>query len=165
MKIPKRRRREGKTDYKLRIGLLKSEKPRIVFRKTNRYVIGQCVKSKNAQDYTVLGVNSKDLLDYGWPAERTGSLKSLPACYLSGLLLGKKILKKEKEKEFIFDIGMLRHVYKSKIYAFLKGVKDAGVNVNAKAEVFPDEKRLKGEHTKVKEIFDRVKEKIEEEKS
>jgi len=164
MKIKKRRRREGKTDYKLRMGLLKSEKPRIVFRKTNKYIIGQCVKSKNAQDYVVVGINSKDLLDYEWPAERAGSLKSLPACYLSGLLLGKKILKEEKGKEFIFDIGMLRHVPKSKIYAFLKGVIDAGIKTNTKGEVFPDEKRLKGEHTKVKDIFNKVKEKIEEEK-
>lgn len=163
MKIPKRRRREGKTDYKLRLGLLKSEKPRIVFRKTNKYIIGQCVKSKNAQDSVVVGMNSKDLLDYGWPAERIGSLKSLPACYLSGFLLGKKILRKEKEKEFIFDIGMSRHVLKSKIYAFLKGVIDSGIKMNAKGEVFPDEKRLKGEHTKVKEIFSKVKEKIAEE--
>jgi large subunit ribosomal protein L18 len=38
-KINRRRRREGKTDYSKRINLLKSGAPRIVFRKTNRYLI------------------------------------------------------------------------------------------------------------------------------
>ena len=162
--IPKRRRRESKTDYVLRINLLKGEKPRVVFRKTNRYVIGQCVKSINAQDYVVTGVNSKELLDYGWPAEKSGSLKSLPACYLSGLLLGKRASKKMKEKEFIFDMGMLRNVPKSRIYAFLKGVIDSGIKMNTGKDIFPDEKRLKGEFTKVKGVFDKVKSKIESEK-
>ena len=39
MKIPKRRRKQGKTDYAKRIKLLKSKSPRIVFRKTNKYIL------------------------------------------------------------------------------------------------------------------------------
>ena len=42
--IRKRRRRENKTDYKMRINLLKSQIQRIVFRKSNRYIIGQVVE-------------------------------------------------------------------------------------------------------------------------
>lgn len=163
MRVPKRRRRESKTDYKLRINLLKSGKPRIVFRKTNRCIIGQCIISRSAQDYVIIGVNSKDLIFYGWPKEKIGSLKSLPACYLTGLLLGKEMLKKMKEKEYIVDTGMIRNIKKSRIYAFLKGIVDSGITINVKREFFPDEKRLKGENTKVKGIFDKIKENIEKE--
>jgi large subunit ribosomal protein L18 len=162
MRVEKRRRRESKTDYRLRIELLKSNKPRIVFRKTNRYVIGQCIESENAQDITRVGITSKELLMYGWPKENLGSLKSMPACYLTGFLLGKKILKKDK-KECILDIGMIRSIKKSRVYAFLKGVVDSGVKMNVEKEVFPDEKRIKGEHTKVKNIFEKVKESIKHE--
>jgi len=162
MRVEKRRRRESKTDYRLRIELLKSDKPRIVFRKTNRYVIGQCIESENAQDITRVGITSKELLKYGWPKENLGSLKSIPACYLTGFLLGKKILKKGKQ-ECILDIGMIRSIKKSRVYAFLKGVVDSGVKMNVEKEVFPDEKRIKGEHTKVKDIFEKVKESIKHE--
>lgn len=159
MNVEKRRRLENKTDYRLRIELLKSGKPRIVFRKTNKYVIGQCLESENAQDKIITGLTSKELLKYGWPKENLGSLKSLPACYLTGFLLGKRILKKTAQ-ECILDMGMLRNVKKSRIYAFLKGIVDSGVKINASKEIFPDEKRLKGEHTKVKHIFEKVKESI-----
>jgi len=50
MKTLKRRRKEHKTDYAKRIKLLKGGSPRVVFRKTNKYIISQYVKSKNAQD-------------------------------------------------------------------------------------------------------------------
>jgi len=43
MKTLKRRRQEFKTDYLNRIKLLKCGKPRLVFRKTNRYVIIQII--------------------------------------------------------------------------------------------------------------------------
>ena len=62
MKTIKRRRKESKTDYLKRIKLLKSESPRVVFRKTNKYVIAQYVLSKGAQDKVVLGITSKKLL-------------------------------------------------------------------------------------------------------
>ena len=39
-KTIRKRRYEGKTDYKARFFLLKSGKPRVVFRKTNRYLLG-----------------------------------------------------------------------------------------------------------------------------
>jgi len=74
-KIKFKRRRTKKTDYKARLALLKSGFPRLVVRKTNRYVIAQIVRSKEAQDAIVCSANSKELLKYGWPF----SLKSIPA--------------------------------------------------------------------------------------
>ena len=103
-----KRQNEGKTDYKARIGMLKSRKGRIVFRKTNKYIIGQYVESREAKDNVVAGANSKELLNYGWPESAIGSLKSLPASYLTGFLLGKKLSDKEI-KECIFDIGLIRN--------------------------------------------------------
>ena len=95
MKTLKRRRREGKTDYLKRLKLLKSEKPRIVFRKTNKYIIGQYVKSEEARDKVIFNVVSKELFKYKWPKEFQGSLKSISASYLTGYLIGKEIKKKK----------------------------------------------------------------------
>ena len=95
MKNLKRRRQENKTDYGKRIKVLKGGIPRIVFRKTNKYVIIEYVTSKNAQDKVELGTTSKELLLQGWPKDWSGSLKSIPAAYLTGLLFGKKILAKK----------------------------------------------------------------------
>ena len=155
-----KRRREGKTDYKARVEMLKSRKPRVVFRKTNRYIIGQYTKSKEAKDYVVVGVNSKELLKYGWPSDLKGSLKSIPASYLTGFLLGKKVLDKNGE-ESIFDLGLLRNVKKSRAYSFLKGAIDAGMKIKCNAE-FPDESRIRGRHLKrAVENFDEIKKNIE----
>jgi len=159
--IKKRRKLEGKTDYKARIALLKSNKPRVVFRKSNRYVIGQFIKSKEARDTIIVGVNSKQLMGYGWSKDAVGSLKSIPACYLTGFLLGKKVLDKDKETDTIFDTGLLRSLKKSKIYAFLKGVKDSGLNVKSGKDIFPDEKKLQGEFMKNKVDVSQIKLNIE----
>ena len=72
MKVDKRRRRENKTDYLNRLKLLKGGSPRIVFRKTNKYIIAQYVTSKEAQDKIEFGISSKDLIKHGWPKEFSG---------------------------------------------------------------------------------------------
>ncbi len=163
MKTLKRRRREYKTDYLKRIKLLKSRKPRVVFRKTNKYIIVQYVTSKEAQDKVEIGLNSKELLNQGWPKELKGSLKSISAAYLTGLLMGKKIIK-QKLKEPIIDFGMHRILHKTKTCAFLKGLIDAGIKIKSKKEIFPNEDRIKGKHMKkdFSNIFDKIKSKIED---
>src|SRR3989338_8341156 len=115
MRTVRRRRLQQKTDYKSRLSLLGSEKKRLVIRKTNRYVISQIVESHIAQDKVLFGLSSKDLLSHGWPEKLKGSLKSLPASYLTGYLLG-KMAKERKISEVILDIGMHRNVHKSRIY-------------------------------------------------
>src|SRR4030042_2313254 len=139
MRTAKRRRTENKTDYKARLILLKSQMPRVVVRKTNRYILVQYVQSEEARDKVILGISSKDLLKHGWEKEKAGSLKSIPAGYLTGLLLGTKIKARE---EVILDLGMMRNVKKSRIYAVLNGLVDAGVKIKHKKEVFPEEKRI-----------------------
>ncbi len=159
MKIDKRRRREGKTDYKSRINLLKSNTPRIVIRRTNKYITIQYIESWEALDKTIVSVSSRDLLKNGWPKELSGSLKSIPASYLTGYLAGKKILSKKKKAEGILDLGLNRNVSGSRLYAALNGLIDAGMEIPANEKVFPTKEKLEGSNVdkKVKEIVNKIK--------
>ena len=170
MRVKKKRRMQGKTDYRARIALLKGKKPRIVVRKTNRYIIIQYITSEDAQDRVLYYANSKELLNYGWPNEMQGSLKSLPACYLTGKLIAKRIKEKEGKKkeskkdiEAVLDIGLARNIPKSRVYAALKGIIDGGISISCKKEIFPEEGRIKGANLKkdVSRIFEKIKENIE----
>ncbi|MFQ5531825.1 MAG: 50S ribosomal protein L18 [Candidatus Nanoarchaeia archaeon] len=162
MKTVKRRRLEHKTNYASRLKLLKSEKPRLVFRKSNKYLIAQYTQSKEAQDKVELSINSKKLLKNGWPSELKNSLKSIPAAYLTGFLIGKKIEKRKLETPII-DFGMVRVIHKSKTFAFIKGLKDSGLGIKSKEEVFPNEDRIQGKHMKkdFSENFKKIKSEIE----
>lgn len=164
MKVSKRRRRENKTDYLKRIKLLKSNIPRIVFRKTNKYLIAQYVESKDAQDKIKIGLNSRDLFKYGWPEKFKGSLKSIPASYLIGFLMAKKI-SKDKLKKPIIDFGMIRALHKTKIYGFVKGLIDGGIDISDKKDIFPEEDRIKGKNLKkdFSDEFEKIKLNIEKE--
>lgn len=154
----KRRRKEFRTDYALRRKLLESRTPRIVVRKTNKYFIVQAVESFEAQDKIILTVTSKELLKNGWDAKQGGSLKSIPAGYLTGLLVAKK-LKKEK---FIIDLGIARKIAGSRIYAVVKGLIDGGLDINADEKIFPSQERLEGSHLKSqnKETITKILEKL-----
>ena len=166
MKTQRRRRKENKTDYGKRVKLLKGETPRAIFRKTNRYIIAEYVESKEAQDRIILGITSKILLKYGWPEDMKGSLKSLPASYLTGFLFGKRILKK-KLKNPLIDIGMNRSVKKGRVFSFVKGLIDSGIHVNCKAEILPEKDQFEGKRLKkdFSSIFSKIKNKIEGEKA
>ncbi|MCS7129497.1 MAG: 50S ribosomal protein L18 [Candidatus Caldarchaeum sp.] len=136
-----RRRRQGKTDYRKRLKLVKSGVERLVVRRTNRRLIAQLIRSKAGGDQTIITVSSDMLASYGWKA----SFKSTPAAYLTGVMLGKKALDKGF-KQAILDMGVYRSVKGSRIYAVLKGVLDAGLHVPASEEMLPDEDRILGRH-------------------
>jgi len=163
-KTLKKRRKKCQTDYSKRIKLLQSGIPRIVFRRTNRYIIAQYVTSKEALDSIVVGISSKMLLNYGWPKEKEGSLKSTPASYLTGFLLGKKI-KDGKLETPICDSGGIRNIRKNRFFSFLNGLQDSGVGIKCDKEFFPTEDRIKGKHLKedFSKTFEAIKSKIEKE--
>jgi len=165
-KTLKRRRLENKTDYLKRIKLLKSEAPRVVFRKTNKYVIAQYVTSDEARDKVEIGFSSKKLKEFGWPEEFDGSLKSVPASYLTGFLIGKEIVKNKLETPIV-DFGMTRVLSKNKTFAFIKGLVDAGVEIKCDEEHFPSEERLTGKEMRedFSKTFKIVKSNVESEKS
>ncbi|MEM2932772.1 MAG: 50S ribosomal protein L18 [Candidatus Pacearchaeota archaeon] len=138
--IQKRRRREGKTNYAKRLKLLEGRKPRLVVRKTSRYLIAQIVISKEAQDSVVIGVTSKKLADLGWKY----SFKNLPACYLTGLLLG-KLAKERGIDEAIVDIGLNRATKGNRLFTAAYGAsKFLKINLNEK--ILPVNERIYGRH-------------------
>ena len=156
-KIKFRRRREGKTNYKKRLKLLLSGKPRLVFRRSNKYIIGQIIEYKPEGDVTLVEVNSKKLKNYGW----SFSFKNLPAAYLTGLMVGKNAVKKGIE-EAILDSGLYVSIKGNKIYSFVKGVIDGGLKVPVDESVFPSEERIYGKHinAEVEKSVKEIKEKI-----
>lgn len=133
-----RRKREGKTDYKKRRQLLLGDKPRLVVRRTNKHTIAQIVTFDVKGDKTLAYANSKELEKLGW--KHSG--KSLPGAYLTGLMLGKRA----KVKEAIVDVGLRSPKKGSRLFACVKGMIDAGVNVKTSEEVLPSEDRLTGAH-------------------
>ena len=136
-----RRKREGKTNYKKRLKLLLSKKPRLIIRKTNKQIILQIAEYTPRGDKIVCGVNSNILKKAGWGY----SCNNLPACYLAGLFLGKRAVAK-KVNYAILDTGLQTLVPGSRLYAALKGVLDAGLKVPAPHKVFPSVERLSGKH-------------------
>ena len=48
-------------------------------------------------------------------------------------------------------------LHKTKVFAFIKGLIDAGVKIPSKGEAFPEEDRLNGEHLKNKIDVKKIK--------
>lgn len=150
----RRRRKEAKTDYVARLGMLKSKKPRIVVRRTNQYIVAQLTSSRLAQDKVDIAVSSKDLIAQGWPAKLHGSLKGLAAAYLTGKLLASKM---PKGADVIVDFGMQRNHAGGRLAAVVKGLVDGGVAVKHAANWLPDEKRLES-NKNTREVYLKLKE-------
>ena len=140
-RVPFRRRRELKTDYHQRKRLLKSGKIRVVTRPSNKQVLVQFVLAKIGGDQTYIQTRSSDLKKYGWDI----ATSNLPASYLTGYLAGKMALK-AKIKDAILDIGTHTAHSGTKIFATLKGVVDAGVEVPCNEIMLPSDERIRGEH-------------------
>jgi large subunit ribosomal protein L18 len=134
-----RRRREGVTDYKARKRAITSQRPLLVVRVSNKNVTAQFVKATVKGDMVLSASNSKELAKAGW----NGSSKSVPACYLLGLLAGKKALSAGVKDAVAYN-GVVPFIRGSRIAALLKGVVDAGVAVPVGEKAFPDEERLSG---------------------
>ncbi len=141
-KVPKKRRREGKTNYYRRYAMLKSGRDvRLVVRLSNKHVVVQFIKFSAKGDETLVGVSSKTLLRYGWK----GYPNNTPATYLVGLIAGLKA-KKLGITYAVPDIGLHRPVKGSRVFAAIKGCLDAGIEVPVSEEVLPSDERLCGEH-------------------
>ncbi|MBI2507590.1 50S ribosomal protein L18 [Candidatus Woesearchaeota archaeon] len=149
-----RRKREGKTDYKNRLSLLKSRKPRLIIRKSLRNVQLQLATYNKQGDKVMVSSHSNQLKKFGW-ASHKGNLQ---AAYLTGLMLGLKA-KSKNVKEAVLDLGLARSVKGSVLYAALKGAIDSGLNVPHSKDIIPEEKKIAG-----KDGFKETKEKILKEK-
>jgi large subunit ribosomal protein L18 len=153
-----RRRREGKTDYRRRQKLLRSEKPRAVVRKTLNQTLVQIVAADAAGDRVLASARSLDLVEHGWSVG-TGNV---PAAYLTGYLAGKRAVAKGV-KDAVLDIGVQNPTKGGRVFAALQGLLDAGVQVPHSKEILPAKERIHGEHIgdAVVKSFDVVKAKLE----
>jgi len=136
-----RRRREARTDYHQRLRLLKSGKPRLVARKSNRHVTAQLILTGPDGDQTIESAHSSDLAEFGWEAP-TGNL---PAAYLTGLLAGRRAVEAGLE-EAVLDIGLNSPTPGSKVFAVQEGAIDAGLEIPHNDSVLADWSRTRGEH-------------------
>lgn len=135
------RRRSKKTDYKQRLALLKSGKPRIVVRRSTKGIRVQIVSFNDKGDTVLIEETSKSLKKHGW----TGHTGNITAAYLTGLMAGMKA-RKNGVNDAVLDIGLQMSVKGSSIYAAAAGVKDAGIEIPLGKEVMPDEKKISGKH-------------------
>lgn len=140
-KFPFKRKMEGKTDYRRRLRLLESGKPRLVVRRSLNYVQAQIVKFEEKGDRTLVSANSRSLKKLGW----NFSCNNTAAAYLVGLAVGKVALK-NNISEAILDLGLYRPTKGSRIFAVVKGAIDAGLKVPADEQVFPSADRISGRH-------------------
>lgn len=155
--VPFRRKREHKTDYGKRLRLLKSRTHRVVVRRSNFQLSLQLVEYNPSGDKVLKTVLSSDLKKDGW----NHSFKSIPASYLAGVKAGKEF--KELCDKAVLDIGMHRPHKGSRLFASLKGLVDAGLNIPFSEAVFPSKDRLEGKHiqnSKVGDDFNKVKDKL-----
>jgi|SRR6267378_674708 len=136
-----RRRREGKTDYRRRLGLLKSGQTRLVVRKTNTRTIVQFIDFDPKGDVIRAAATTAELKKFGWKRAST----STPSSYLAGLLAARRAVKAGIEGA-ILDVGLLEPVNGAGVFAALKGALDAGVKIPHDAAVLPKPDRLSGAH-------------------
>src|SRR3989338_2069105 len=159
--VPKRRRREGKTNYPKRFNLLKSGTHRFVVRPSLQNINVQITLYSPQGDKVVVATSSQALHHYGWTVHKGNT----PAAYLTGYLIGKKAQKKNISSA-ILDSGLRTPTKGGRIYACVKGIVDAGVTVPVAEEVLPTMERIEGKHIgkEAAQLFHATKKKIDDAK-
>ncbi len=141
-RVPFRRRREGKTDYRARRTLVLSRVPRLVVRLSLKHAIVQVIEAESIGDKVLVSAHSNELSKaYGWLSNRG----NIPSAYLTGLLCGFKAMANGVDKAFL-DVGLHIPSKGTRIFAALKGAVDAGVEVPHSEDILPDEGRISGKH-------------------
>jgi large subunit ribosomal protein L18 len=139
--VPFRRRREGKTNYHRRKGLLQSEKPRLVVRRSNKHARVSLYEALYTGDIAIIDAFSKHLEDYDWK----GATGNIPAAYLTGYLAA-KYAQAMGEDEAILDLGINNTRQGTRIMAMLYGAVEGGLGIEHNPSVFPPKERCQGEH-------------------
>jgi len=164
--VQRRRRREGKTDYKARVKMVRQDrnkyntrKYRLIVRISNRSVLCQVAYATIAGDIVVAQATSRELGNYGIPVGH----KNYGACYATGLLIARRTLKKfgldeaikgkeeidggdfhvededndQRPFKVILDVGIRRTCVGSRMWGALKGAVDGGLYVPHSTKNFP----------------------------
>jgi large subunit ribosomal protein L18 len=159
-KVAFRRRRENRTDYYARRRLLASRETRAVVRRSNKNVTVQFVNFEMEGDTVAVAASTRELKAFGWEF----STSSIPAAYLVGYLAGKRAVKAGIEYA-VLDIGQQIPKYGGVLFATVKGLSDAGLDVPHSEDVVPAEDRINGKHIddKIEAALNSVKNKVEAE--
>ena len=131
--------RSGKTNYRKRERLLLGRTEFVSVNISTQNVCAQVLSAHESGDKVITSVHSRELLSFGWK----GSMKNLPACYLVGLLLGRKC-----------EMKGLKHVtlytgirpFTTRVAACIKGLIDAGISLPHSPEILPNDDRISGAH-------------------
>jgi len=134
-----KRIRLRKTNYHKRSSLLLSKNRFITIKVTNQNILTQILEPSINGDKVMTSAHSSNLPKLGWK----GSLNSLPACYLTGLLLGKKAVFKGIDYAILYT-G--KDSFTERISACLKGLIDGGIKIPSSEDSFPSTERISGEH-------------------
>lgn len=170
--VPRRRRREGKTDYYARRKMIAQDKSkynnrkyRYVVRFTNKRVIIQVVYATIVGDHVATAADSTELKKYGIDV----GLTNYAAAYATGLLVARRTLQKfqldsifsgkeeidgeeyhvEQEADdrrpfkCILDVGLRRTTVGARLWGALKGGVDGGLHIPHTQKSFPGYRRNK----------------------
>jgi len=162
----KRRRQQGKTDYKQRRNMVKqaknkynSPKYRLIVRFSNKKVICQIAYATIIGDRTICQASSTELAKYGIGA----GYANYAAAYCTGLLIARRMLKslgldgsftgiekidgseyhvednesERKPFKVVLDVGLKRTSVGANVFAAMKGAADGGLHVPHTTKRFP----------------------------
>merc|ERR1711972_587143 len=153
--VAKRRRREGKTDFKARRKMVRQDKNKF----NNQRVICQVAYATIRGDIVVASATSSDLDKFGIPVGH----KNYAAAYCTGMLVARRTLKKfgldetfkgkeeidgeeyhvEDEEndtrpfKAILDVGLKTTIVGGRMWGALKGAVDGGLHVPHSTKNFP----------------------------
>jgi len=139
--VPFRRKAAARTDYRLRLRLLRSRKPRLVIRRSNKHLLAQLVNYTPDGDHVITTASTQQLRKLGWNA----GCGNTPAAYLLGLLIAKKA-KEKKVGDVVVDFGMYVSRKGNKLYAVVKGAQEGKLQITCPESMFPSADRLTGKH-------------------
>ncbi|KHN69588.1 ribosomal protein L5 [Ordospora colligata] len=180
--VKRRRRREGKTDYKHRTNMIRQDatesgvsKYRLVVRITNSKVICQIMGAYMDGDRVMAYADSSELKKYGVDF----GLTNYSAAYATGFLIGRRALnalsmdkvylpkeidgtysvtedidEDRKALKVYLDIGLARSSKGANVFGAMKGASDAGLNIPHSEVKFYGYN--KGKQFNVKELHDRI---------
>jgi large subunit ribosomal protein L18 len=112
-----------------------------VVRVTLRNVSVQLIDYDPKGDRVVVVAHSRELAEMGWD-QATGNI---PAAYLTGFLAGRRA-KQKGLSNAVLDIGLKEPTKGSGVFAALKGMVDAGLEIPHGKDVLPSKERLMGKH-------------------
>jgi large subunit ribosomal protein L18 len=134
-----KRIRQHKTNYRKRSAILIGRRPFITTKISSQNISAQTLQPILTGDVVIASAHSRELIQHGWK----GSMNNMPACYLTGLLLGKKSVEKGSANAVLYTGN---DAFTTRVAACLKGIVDSGINIPVSKESLPDKDRLSGKH-------------------